>query len=122
MKILIDMNLPPRWVDMLAKAGIEAEHWSAIGRPDATDREIMAYAVVNGQYVLTLDLDFGSILAATQGNKPSVVQIRANGVDIAEIGESVAAALWQMQSELAAGALLTIDPKRTRIRLLPLRQ
>ena len=121
MKILIDMNLPPRWVDMLAKAGIEAEHRSSIGRPDATDREIMAYAAANDHYVLTLDLDFGSILAATQGNKPSVVQVRANGVNIAEIGESVTIALRQMQTELAAGALLTIDPKRTRIRLLPLR-
>jgi len=26
MKFLIDMNLPPRWVAVLADAGFEAEH------------------------------------------------------------------------------------------------
>jgi hypothetical protein len=34
----------------------------------------------------------------------------------------VVLALRQMQVELEAGALLTIDPKRTRLRLLPLRK
>jgi predicted nuclease of predicted toxin-antitoxin system len=38
----------------------------------------MAYALANNFVVLTHDLDFGTILAATQGNKPSVVQIRAD--------------------------------------------
>jgi len=27
MKILVDMNLSPRWVEFLANAGIEAIHW-----------------------------------------------------------------------------------------------
>jgi len=40
----------------------------------------MAYASVNGYVVLTHDLDFSAILAATQGEKPSVVQIRADDV------------------------------------------
>ena len=44
MKILLDMNLAPRWVDWLSNAGHEAAHWSTIDRPDAPDPEIMAYA------------------------------------------------------------------------------
>ena len=28
MKLLVDMNLSPRWVGMLTQAGIEAAHWS----------------------------------------------------------------------------------------------
>ena len=36
------------------------------------------------------------------------------------IGEPVIKALRQMKTELDEGALLTIDPKRTRLRLLPL--
>lgn len=27
MKLLVDMNLSPRWVNLLADAGIEAAHW-----------------------------------------------------------------------------------------------
>lgn len=31
MKLLVDMNLSPRWVNMLTQSGIEAAHWSALG-------------------------------------------------------------------------------------------
>lgn len=120
MKLLIDMNLSPRWVGLLTGAGIEAAHWSALGAPNATDSEIMAYAKAKDCVVLTHDLDFGAILAATQGEKPSVVQIRSEDVNPDAIGAQVIAALRQMASALEEGALLTIDPKRTRLRVLPL--
>ena len=80
----------------------------------------MAYARVNGYVVLTHDLDFGAILAATHGEKPSVVQIRAEEVSPDVIGKQVIVALRQMASELEEGALLTVDPNRTRLRVLPL--
>jgi len=70
--------------------------------------------------VLTHDLDFGAILAATQGTKPSVVQIRAADVSPEAIGKTVIAALRQMESELVAGALITVDPQHARVRVLPL--
>ena len=73
-----------------------------------------------GYVVITHDLDFGAILAATQGEKPSVVQIRADDVSPAAIGSQVIGALRQMATELESGALLIIDPVRTRLRVLPL--
>ena len=44
MKLIVDMNLSPRWVGVLAGAGIEAAHWSTLGAKNAPDAEIMAYA------------------------------------------------------------------------------
>jgi predicted nuclease of predicted toxin-antitoxin system len=120
MKLLVDMNLSPRWVSLLVGAGIEAAHWSMLGARNAPDIEIMAFAKANGFVVLTHDLDFSAILAATHGDKPSVVQIRAEDVSPDVIGGLVIDALWQMSAELEEGALLTIDPNRTRLRLLPL--
>lgn len=120
MKLLVDMNLSPRWVKLLAAAGIEAEHWSEIGTANASDSEIMAFAKANGYVVLTHDLDFSAILAATQGDKPSVVQIRSEDLSPDVIGRPVIDALRQMTLELEEGALLTVDPKRTRLRVLPL--
>ena len=122
MRLLIDMNLSPRWVGLLSGAGIEAAHWSTLGANNAPDSEIMAYAAAHGYVVLTHDLDFGSILAATHGEKPSVVQIRAADVSLDTIGRQVIIALGQMASELEEGALLTIDPNRTRLRVLPLQR
>jgi len=120
MNILIDMNLTPRWVDVLDHAGFTAVHWSTIGSMDAPDREIMTYAIENQQVIFTHDLDFSAILAVTRGHKPSVVQIRGDDVRPEAVAAQVIAALRQMRTELEAGALLTIDAKRTRLRLLPL--
>ena len=120
MKLLVDMNLSPRWVKLLADASIEAAHWSTLGANNAPDTEIMAYARANDYVVLTHDLDFSAILAATHGDKPSVVQIRSEDVSPDVIGGAVIDALRQMTTELEEGALLTVDPNRTRVRLLPL--
>lgn len=120
MKLLVDMNLSPRWIAALADAGIEAAHWSMLGAHNASDAVIMTYARANGYVVLTHDLDFSAILAATHGEKPSVVQIRAEDVSPDAIGKHVIGALRQMAPELEAGALLTVDPTRTRLRVLPL--
>jgi predicted nuclease of predicted toxin-antitoxin system len=81
MKLLVDMNLSPRWIGLLQDAGWEAVHWSAVGKVSAPDSEVMAYAAQHDYVVLTLDLDFSAILAATHGNKPSVVQIRTEDVN-----------------------------------------
>ena len=120
MKLLIDMNLSPRWVSVLMEAGFDAVHWSTLGRSNALDTEIMDFAKANGYVVLTHDLDFGAILAATHGEKPSVVQIRSEDVSPDVVGKSVIFALRQMTSELDEGALLTLDPNRPRLRMLPL--
>ena len=122
MKLLIDMNLSPRWVRTLADAGIEAEHWSSLGETNATDAAIMTFARTKDYVVLTHDLDFSAILAATKGEKPSVVQIRSENVSPEGIGKLVIDALRQMSDLLEQGALLTVDPARARLRVLPLQR
>jgi len=119
MKLLIDMNLSPRWVETLAAKGYAATHWSCVGALDAPDVEIMAFAKKHGYVVLTHDLDFSAILAATHGEKPSVIQIRADDVSPQAIGALVVDALSTAGDALESGALMTIDAHRTRLRLLP---
>ena len=121
MKLLVDMNLTPRWVEALVEAGFDAAHWSALGRAYAPDSEIMDFAVANGFIVLTNDLDFGAILAMTNAAKPSVVQIRGGDLGPEAIGGQVLEALRRMKPELAEGALVTVDPLKTRARVLPFR-
>lgn len=119
MKILVDMNLSTRWVPFLLSNGFEAMHWSSIGFASSPDTEITAYARENDFVILTHDLDFGAILAATGGEKPSVAQLRAGDLRIESIGPRVAGALRQSEQELEQGALITIDTDRTRLRILP---
>ena len=86
----------------------------------ATDAAIMAYAGQYGYIVVTHDLDFGAILAVTRGTKPSVVQIRSDDLNPDTIGALVAGAVHQLESQLDAGALVSVEPHRTKVRLLPL--
>ena len=119
MKLLVDMNLSPDWVPYLAAANIESIHWSVVGPANAPDTEIIDFAAIHGYIVLTLDLDFGVILASTQVAKPSVVQVRSDDVNPEAIGKLVVAALHEGEAELKSGALITVDAKRSRLRLLP---
>jgi predicted nuclease of predicted toxin-antitoxin system len=125
MKLLVDMNLTPRWAEFLREAvlgssAVEAEHWSRLGPVNASDEDIMAFARAQNYIILTHDLDFGTILAVTKGAGPSVVQLRARDVNPEAIGQRVLAALRQSEAELESGALLTIEADRNRIRMLPL--
>jgi predicted nuclease of predicted toxin-antitoxin system len=70
------MNLSPSWVERLASHGFEAVHWSTIGAATAPDSEILTWANEHGFVLVTNDLDFSSILAASAEATPSVVQIR----------------------------------------------
>lgn len=119
-KLLIDMNLSPDWVDSLSREGWEAVHWSEVGEPRATDREVMDWAVANAYVVLTHDLDFGTMLALTQDRGPSVLQVRAENVTPPQLGPTVIAALEQHQADLSAGALVVVDERRSRVRVLPI--
>jgi predicted nuclease of predicted toxin-antitoxin system len=70
--------------------------------------------------VLTHDLDFGAVLAVTQGAKPSVIQVRADDNSPEAVGGRVLAEIRQLAAELEAGALVTVEPARTRVRMLPI--
>ena len=39
MKLIVDMNLSPRWTGFLADAGFPAVHWSTLGAGTASDVE-----------------------------------------------------------------------------------
>ena len=75
-KLLIDVNLPPKWAPVLEGLGWPAVHWSDIGDPRASDDTIMAWARQNGHAVFTHDLDFGAMLALSGASGPSVLQVR----------------------------------------------
>jgi predicted nuclease of predicted toxin-antitoxin system len=121
MKILVDMNLSPGWIDYLVEAEFEAVHWSQVGAGNAHDSDVMKWAASHDHVVLTSDLDFGAILAATQNRRPSVLQLRSDILTPQAIGPAVLVAIRQTHRELSEGAIVSIDAARARLRLLPLR-
>jgi predicted nuclease of predicted toxin-antitoxin system len=121
-KLLVDMNLSPSWVDRLARHGFQAVHWSTIGAATAPDSEILTWATEHGFVHITNDLDFSSILAASAEAMPSVVQIRTQDLLSDVVVSIVADAPDAHRQNIERGALLSIDEAGTRVRVLPLRR
>jgi hypothetical protein len=57
MKLVVDMNLSPRWVGLLTTAGFEAVHWSEVGAATASDEQIMAWGIGADAVVLTWQIN-----------------------------------------------------------------
>jgi predicted nuclease of predicted toxin-antitoxin system len=70
--------------------------------------------------VFTHDLDFGAILSVRRSRHPSVRQVRSQAILPGDIGEVVVRALREAGPYLQQGALVTVDPRRHRIRMLPM--
>ncbi len=121
MKILLDMNIPVIWESFLNDAGHQALHWSNIGDIRAADIDIMLWAREHGFIVFTHDLDFGALLFSTNAQSPSVIQLRTENIMPSAVGAIVLQTLENIATELQAGVLVTIDPRKNRLRLLPLK-
>ena len=121
MKLLVDMNLSPSWVERLVRHGFEAVHWSIIGAATAPDVEILTWANEHHFVVITNDLDFSAILAAGAVAGPSVVQLRTQDLLSEGAVRIVVRALEAHRQDLERGALLSIDEGGTRVRMLPLK-
>lgn len=120
MKFLLDMNLSPDWAEFLAGNGWTAVHWSSVGRADAPDEDLLSWADERGFVLITQDLDFGLLLVRAGSNRPSVIQIRAQGTMPSDIGPAVLNAIAAAHQHLESGAMVTIEPGRMRVRVLPL--
>jgi predicted nuclease of predicted toxin-antitoxin system len=74
-RFLVDAQLPPALVVLLAQRGHTAEHIADIGPGDAPDRELWQYALDHRAAIVTKDEDFANMVAIG-GDAPPVVWIR----------------------------------------------
>ena len=77
---------------------------------------------MNGFVVLTHDLDFSAVLAASSEMAPSVVQLRMQDLLSERALEAIVNTVHAHATEIALGALISIDDGGARVRILPLRQ
>lgn len=122
MRFLIDMNLSPQWVDFLKEFNFESRHWSQTGDIRASDKEIFDWSRENDFIIITQDLDFSTLLALSNSEKPSVILIRTKNSLPEQFGQILINVLKKYSKELKAGAHIVLDSISSRIRILPLNQ
>ena len=122
MKLLLDQGLPRSAASILRAHGIDALHTGEIGLATADDSTLIRFAHQQERVVVTLDSDFHALLALSEANKPSVIRIRIEGLRAESLVSLLQTLLAERSDELDRGALVTVQPKRVRIRYLPIIQ
>jgi len=121
-RFLIDMNLPRTLAVLLTQNGYRCRHVGDIGLSQATDEEIVEEARLNGEVILTHDMDYGKILAFSGESSSSVIIFRYQTKEPESFLKRILNNLPQIQSGLERGAIVVVERKITRIRLLPIQR
>ena len=121
MKFLLDQNVSPALVGLLADADHLAEHVRDLGMREAPDDVVLAAARDADAVLISSDTDFGELLARSNANEPSVILLRRQeGRRANEIASLIVANLQAVADDLASGAIVVLDDDRVRIRSLSL--
>src|SRR5262245_21821080 len=121
MKFLIDNALSPALADFLQQAGHDAINVRSVGLQHADDDAIFDRAAAEGRILVTADADFGTLLAVRSSRQPSVIQFRGEGSRTPDaLARTLLANLAQLVDSLENGCIVTFEPARVRVRLLPI--
>ena len=121
MKFLIDNALSPALAPLLQHAGHDAIHVRSIGLQHADDDVIFDRAAAEHRILVSADADFGTLLAVRSTRQPSVIQFRGEGSRKPDaLARTLLANLSQLIDALETGSIVTIEPARVRVRLLPI--
>jgi predicted nuclease of predicted toxin-antitoxin system len=118
-KVLADLNVSIAVVARLRRSGIEVERVGEVMGSRSTDIEIVEAARERGSILLSHDQDFGAILAQSGASTPSLLNLRTTSIDADFLARCIRRALQEAASDLAAGAVVTVEDGGIRVRRLP---
>ena len=119
MKFLADMGVSPKTVLFLAEGGHDAVHVHELSMDRSTDAAILEAAVQEHRILLTHDLDFGDLMAASGASLPSVIVFRLRNMHPERVNLILGDIIRHHQDALAQGAVFSVSEGQIRVRLLP---
>jgi len=119
-RVLLDQDVPRRAAALLRERGVDAVHASEVGLGSARDADVVAWCRAQGAIAVTLDADIHAVIALSGLTTPSTIRIRVQGLNGAEMARLLVDVLESRRDALAAGAMVTIQPGRLRVRRLPI--
>lgn len=120
MRFLVDMGLGIGVSAWLRTQGHDAIHLREENLHKMPDRDIFAKAVNENRIVLTCDLGFSEIASMARRNLTSVIVFRTKNTRVAYVISRLEPVLAQASVALVAGAIVTVEEVRHRVRRLPI--
>ena len=120
MRFLADMGISPRTVAFLESLGHDATHLYEQGLGRLGDPAILQKARDEGRVLLTHDLDFGELMAASGAELPSVVIFRLRDMRPQQVNAYLGKVVTEYQGVLEEGVIVSVSEGQIRVRRLPI--
>jgi predicted nuclease of predicted toxin-antitoxin system len=120
MRFLADMGISPRTVDFLKALQHDATHLHDQNLDSTPDSIILKKAREEQRILLTHDLDFGELLAASGTASPSVIIFRLRNMHPDRVNSSLNSIINNHAALLEQGVIISVDEGQIRVRLLPI--
>ena len=109
-------------VRALRERGGDVIHLRELGLQRLPDDQILGMARRENRIVLTFDLDFGELLAASGGQTPSVILFRMRNQTPEFVTPRLIEVLAACEDVLTGGAFIVVEDNGYRVRRLPIHQ
>lgn len=120
MRFLVDECLPKRLSAMLAGAGHDAAHVVDLGLAGAADADVLRAAATQRRVLVSVDTDFGFLLAKDHLAGPSVILLRGVSYLAEEQLQMILACASTASEDLELGCMAVVSGRGARIRRLPI--
>lgn len=114
------MGISPKTVLFLRDIEHDAVHLHEQDLDRLKDSEILDKARSEGRVILTHDLDFGELIAASKERLPSVVVFRLRNMHPTRVNQYLDRIVGQHKEALEQGAVISVTEGQVRVRSLPL--
>ena len=119
MRFLADMGVDIRVVRWLRDSGHDAVHLRDEGLHRLPNGEIFEKAISESRILLTFDLDFGEIAAASKARPVQVIVFRLRNTRASHVITRLGAILTEPVLTSGRGVVISAEESRHRIRYLP---
>lgn len=119
MRFLTDMGISIRTTAWLNDAGHDAVHLVDEGLCRLTDAAVLSKVQSKERILLTMDLDFGRLLADSAAALPSVIIFRLKNERSECVNARITEVIKTHENSLLSGALILVREQSMRIRRLP---
>ena len=120
MKFLADMGISPKTVEFLNRMGYGAVHLHSEGLDTLPDSDILDKTRREKRILLTHDLDFGELMAASGSRLPSVITFRLRNMRPTRVNGYLNQIIINHQDELVQGVIISVAEGQIRVRRLPI--
>ncbi|MEN6349879.1 MAG: DUF5615 family PIN-like protein [Syntrophomonas sp.] len=118
-KFLADMGISQNTISWLKQQGYDAIHLRDEGLHRLPDSEVLNKACSEGRILLTMDLDFGYLVAISRELLPGVIIFRLSDERSDKVNMKLAEVLLKCSDDIKTGVVVSVNDKSIRIRKLP---